>query len=186
MPRDVWDAHNPDEVWCVYGDGKLTDADGEPVPGNWGTVDIGSADNSTSDLRDQMLNGLRQSDLDALYADNRIPRDTHIESTETVWMNADTGLSSGMKSAVRAIHGLKRIVPIYDILGGDLNGNNLEFRVVGWGVVTVIDSNWGGSKNTWVTVKKSFTYDGELRPQADLSNTIGVIEGAFTSPALVE
>jgi hypothetical protein len=185
MPLNIWEMHEPDEVWTVYGDGKLVDSNGDEIPGNWGTIDIGAAGNSTSDLGDQMLNGLRQSDVDALYADNRIPRETHIESDETVWMNADTGISSGMKSAVQAIHGLKRIVPIYDTLTGE-SGNNLEFRVVGWGVVIVDGSHWGGEPHTWVNVKKSFTYDGELRPQPDLSNTVGVIEGAFTSPVLVE
>jgi hypothetical protein len=91
-----------------------------------------------------------------------------------------------MKDAIRAIHGQKRYMPIYDTLGGDMAGNTLEFRIVAWGVVTVIDSQWHGNNNTYLIVEKSYTYDGHLYPQSDLSNTVGTIEGAFTSPVLVQ
>ena len=155
------------------------------MSGNWGTVDIGPENNSTSDIRDQILNGLEQSDLDALYADGRIDTDTEINSSESMWVQADPGLSSGIKSAVQAIHGETRMVPIYDSLeeGG---GNNLEYQITKWGVVEVVNSNWGGSKNTWVKVKKSYTYDGSLKPNPDLSSTTGSIAGTFTQPVLVE
>lgn len=186
IPLDVWNSRNPGDTWSVYGDGKLTDASGATIPGNWGTVDIGPANNSTADLREQILNGLRQSDLDALFADGRIPTNTHIDGTLAMWLNADPGLSSGMKSAVQAIHGQTRMIPIYDTLGGQPQGNNLEYRVVCWGVVTVVDSQWNGANNTFVLVQKSYTYDGELPSQVGLSNTSGVIDGAFTSPVLVE
>jgi len=49
-----------------------------------------------------------------------------------------------------------------------------------------VDSHWGGAKNTYVRVKKSFTYDGFLKPQTDLSITTALIDGAFTYPVLVE
>jgi hypothetical protein len=186
IPLEVWQTQNPGDLWSVYGDGKIAAPDGREVPGNWGTVDIGSTNNSTSDIVDQILNGLHQSHLDHLYADHRIPDNTHIDSQGPMWVNADTGISSGLKSAVREVHGQKRLMPIYDRLGGDPAGQNAEFRVVAWGVVTVIDSQWTGNKNTFLRIEKSYTYDGFLRPQTDLGNAEGTVEGAFTSPVLVE
>jgi hypothetical protein len=37
-----------------------------------------------------------------------------------------------------------------------------------------------------IEVTKSYIYDGDLVPDPDLSVTDGVIEGAYTSPVLVE
>ena len=62
----------------------------------------------------------------------------------------------------------------------------MEFHVVGWAVCKVGDSYWNGNKNTHVNIQKSFMYDGLLKPNPDLSVTEGVIEGAFTTPSLVE
>ena len=185
LPLDVWEAQDPGEKWTVYGDGKIEDLNGNEIPGNWGTVDIGSTSNSTSDINDQILNGLHQSHLDHLYADSRIPSAVHIDSTQPMLLNADTGISVGLKHSIQAVEGQTRIMPIYDYFAGDPQGNNLEFHVVGWGVIIVDDSSWQGN-NKWVRIEKSYTYDGFLTPQSALSNTTGTVEGAFTSPALVE
>ncbi len=184
IPKDEWDMTDPGDIWSVYGDGRLEDDIGGTIPGNWGTCDIGSSTNSTSDMRDQILDGLRQKDLDALYADSRIPSNTEIDSTQNLYLNGDPGLSSGMKSAVEAIHGKTKLIPIYDSVAGA--GSNVEFHVVGWAVCEIVDSHWGGSKNTYVQIKKSYTYDALLKPQTDLSITTEVIDGAFTSAVLVQ
>lgn len=184
VPVDEWDGVDTGDTWTVYGDGKIEDANGDSVPGNWGTLDIGNSNNSTSDLRDQLVDGLRQSDIDALYDDGRISTNTHIDTTETIWLNADPGLSSGMKHAVEEIHGQTRVIPLYDQNNGR-GGNNLEYRVVRWGVVTVKDSFFKGSKNSYVKVTKSNVYDGLLSSNNNLS-TASSIEGAFTTPVLVE
>ena len=185
VPLDTWNSLPDDGEWIVYGDGKLADESGNAIPGNWGTVDIGAEGNSTSDLSNQMLDGLTQDDLNDMYNDGRISTTTEIDASQSIWLNGDTGLSSGMKDAVQAIHGLTRIVPIYDsVQGVPVVGNNIEYHVVGWGVVTVVGSTWGGS--TSVTLSKSFTYDGSLRPHPNLGATSSVINGAFTSPVLVD
>ena len=62
----------------------------------------------------------------------------------------------------------------------------MEYQIVSWGVVEIVDSRWNGNKNTYVEVKKSYFYDGDLRPQADLSNKIDVIDAAYTSPVLID
>ena len=66
------------------------------------------------------------------------------------------------------------------------SGGNVEFNVVGWATCEVVDSSWNGNKKTYVEIKKSFMYDRNLKPNPDLSVTEGVIEGAYTTPALVE
>lgn len=187
VPENVWDSRYMGEVWSIYGDGKVKNAYGDDIPGNWGTVDIGPESNGTSQLNDQILNGLSQNDLNALNNDGRIPSNEHIDSSEPAWLSADTGLSSGLKNSVQQIHGQTRIVPIYDSLNGDFsNGENLEFHIVKWGVVEVVDSSWNGAKNTHLKIKKTYTYDATIEPQKDLSNTTGTIEGLFTVPALVQ
>jgi hypothetical protein len=184
-PKSLWDALNAGDQWTVYGDGRLTDGSGNIVPGNWGTVDIGSTDNSTNEMNDQILNGLGQDDLDDLQADGRIPNNSYIDSTQPIWLQGEPGLSSGLKQSVQNIHGKKRVIPIFDSLGG-AGGNTSEFHIVGWGVVTVIDSHWHGATNVDVTVRKSHALMGELRAIGDLSADEGYIDGAYTSPALVE
>jgi hypothetical protein len=183
VPLDMWNGQSEIDQWKIYGDGKLEDGDGNVVPGNWGTVDIGDTNNSTDDLVDQINDGLRQEDLDDLDNDGRIPSSTHIDCDQPLNLNGDPGLSVGIKSAVRAAHGKKRIIPIYDTIDTSVG---LEFHVVRWGVITVIDSHWIGENNTHVKVEKDNFYSGELRPQTDLSNVVNVIEGAYTSPVLVE
>jgi len=187
IPKAEWVAASPGSIWSVYGDNKMKDNNGNVIPGNWGTIDIGNSNNSTSDLSDQILNGLRQTDLDTLYSEGRIPQDTYIDSRQPWYGNGDPGLSVGMKSAVKAVEGKTKLIPIYDWISPfpPPSGNNVEIHVVGWAVAEVVGSDWQGNPK-YVKIKKSFTYDGLLKPQRDLSITNGVIEGAFTSPVLVQ
>jgi len=212
---DEWESMEEGDTWNLYGGGRVTDSNGNVAPGNWATVDIGLENNSTSDLSDQIIVGLRQKDLDALYAAGRISSNECIDVNETIYLNADPGVSSGMKSAVEQIHGQMRIIPIFLNLGdqndndqngnGDDNdkdkdksnngkgndkdiggGNNLEYEIVAWGVIQVLDSSFHGSKDTYIQVRRGTGYSGGLAPQKDLSNTTGTIAGAFTSPVLVQ
>jgi hypothetical protein len=184
-PKIMWDSLSEGAQWTVYGDGRLENELGLPVPGNWGTVDIGENANSTSDMNDQIVNGLRQTDLDALASNGRIPDNSQIDGSQPMWLQGEPGLSAGLKHGVQAVHGLKKVIPIFDSLAG-AGGNTSEFHIVGWGVVTVIDSRWQGSTNIQVRLRKSHALMGELRPAADLGTETGLIDGAYTSPALVE
>lgn len=184
IPEAEWRATNPGEVWTVYGDGRMLDGSGSQIPGNWGTLNLGTSANSTATINDQVLNGLQQVHLDGLHSEGRIPHSTHIDSRHAFNANGDQGLSGGMKQSIREIHGQTRLIPIFDAVTA--HGSNLEFHVVGWAVCEVVDSSFHGANNTYVQIRKSYTYDGILRPQRDLSITTGVIEGAFTVPVLVE
>jgi Flp pilus assembly protein TadG len=184
-PKTLWDGLSEGDQWTLYGDGRLEDGSGGSVPGNWGTVDIGENANSTSDMNDQIVNGLRQTDLDALASNGRIPDNSQIDGSQPVWLQGEPGLSAGLKHGVQAVHGLKKVIPIFDQLAGG-GGNTAEFHIVGWGVVTVVDSRWQGTTNIQVRVRKSHALMGELRPAGDLGAETGLIDGAYTSPALVE
>ena len=185
VPLVEWNGQNVGDSWSIYGDGKILDDWGNEVPGNWGTIDVGAESNATSELNDQILNGLRQADLDELYSEGTIPTSTHINAFYAMWLDADTGLSAGLKHSVYEVIGKQRLVPIYDTLLGE-SGDNMEAHIVNWGVVTVSDAKFIGSKNTYIEITKSYMYDGDLYAQPDLSDEVNVIENAFTSPVLLE
>jgi hypothetical protein len=184
IPQSEWDKTLPGQVWSIYGDGRMVNPDNSEIPGNWGTLDLGTSSNSTADINFQVLNGLHQSHLDGLYNENRIPSSRNIDSRQSFWANGDTGMSGGMKQSLQEIHGQPRLIPIFDTAVGQ--GGGLEFRITGWASAIVVDTHFHGANNTYVEIQKSFTYDGLLRPNRDLSVTDGVIEGAYTSPVLVE
>jgi hypothetical protein len=89
-----------------------------------------------------------------------------------------------MKQSLQQVVGQTKLIPIYDSVSG--GGGGVEFHVVGWAVAILSDVHFHGANNTYVEIKKSFTYDGLLRPTRDLSISDGVIDGAYTSPVLVE
>jgi Flp pilus assembly protein TadG len=177
-----WDQIGQYKSFVIYDDTKMTDLVGNPIPGNWGTLDIGYTNNSVSDMNDQIMTGLRQADLDALYADDRIASAVSFNTTEAGWFQADTGLSQGLKQSITQVYGSYKLIPIYDTLTG-VAGQNLEYHVVKWGLVKVINSTWGSDPT--VTLQKFVIYDGRLAAQKDLGNTSGTIDGVYTTPVLV-
>lgn len=185
VPQSTWTSHPTGHTWSIYGDGRVVDGSGSTVPGNWGTVDIGPTSNSTSNLTDQIMRGLAQSELDVMYSQGRIDSPAKIGGTEQFWSQADTGLSAGLKGAIELNHGKTKLVPIVDQNTG-ASGNNLEYHVVGWGVVKLVDSKFtGGDSQRYVRVQKAYMYDQDLAPNPDLSGG-ATIPAAFTSPVLVQ
>ena len=111
IPLSEWESMNTGSSWNIYGDGRILDDWGNEIPGNWGTIDVGYSGNSTDDLNDQILNGLQQTDLDALYETGTIPTSTHINAFYAMWLDADTGLSVGLKQSIYQIIGQQRLIP---------------------------------------------------------------------------
>lgn len=181
---ETWNSQPVNAIWSIYGDGRMEDAFGNPVPGNWGTLDVGASNNSSSTLVDQILNGLRQQDIDYLYSNGTIPSPDFIDSKIAANLNGDTGLSAGIKAAVRESHGKSKLMPIFESFSNQ--GGNLDFRIVNWGVISIVTSSWQGSRNSAIQIKKSYMYDGDLRPHPELSNTGDIIERAYTTPVLVK
>ena len=185
MEQKAWDKVDQGDTARIYGDGGLEDENGQKIPGNWGTVDIGPQSNSTADLKEQILNGLSQNDLLSLHQQGATPEPDRIDSQQNpLNLNGDTGLSAGIKDAVEQVEGTKKLVPIYKKSTG--HGGNLNFEVVGWGVVEVVDSYFQGNNNTYIEVRKSTMYSKNMTANSDLSDLSQSIEGAFTSPVLVQ
>lgn len=186
IPQSTWDNQQRGDQWTIYGNGRLLDNSGNEVPGNWGTLDVGSQSNSSADIADQINNGLRQQDLDALAQAGTISNSQQIDSQQSMWLNGDTGFSSGIKGAVIPAHGKTKLIPIFDVLGENISGGNLDYHVVGWGVVEIVSSSWQGNNKSTIVIRKTYSYDGDLRAHSYLSNTTDIIEAAYTSPVLVE
>ncbi len=184
IQRNAWNKLEVGDVVSIYGDGQIKDEEGKKIPGNWGTLDIGPTSNSTNALSTQIVRGLSQNDLDSLQSQGVIDTNEYIDASLDISLNGDTGLSAGLKHALEEVEGLTRIAPIYQNTTG--HGGNLYFNVVGWTAVTVGEAKFNGSKNSYVKVQKSYAYDENLYPNPDLSDTSNVIEGAYTSPVLVE
>lgn len=199
VTEQTWESFPADGEFSVYGDGRVEDEFGDEVPGNWGTVDIGPSNNSSQALRDQILYGLSQNDLDVLHSQGAIPSNEYIDSQlGSMTLNADTGFSAGIKNALETQNGTTKLIPIYDFGNGNSGGstgggkkgngggNNYTYDIIGWGAVTVVSSQFSGSQNSHVTVRKSYLYNAYLIPANNLSDTADFIEGAYTSPVLVE
>lgn len=184
VPEDVWDMQKNGDSWIIYDNMQMTDLYGDPIPGNWGTVDIGYTNNSTNDINDQVLNGLRQADLDWLYSEGRISSSEYFNANDQIWLSADTGLSQGVKNSVTQVYDQIKLIPIFDQTNAGSSGENLEYHVVKWGVVKVTNSTWGNPVS--ITIERQAVYNGLMKAQKSLANTGGVIEGMYTIPALVE
>lgn len=95
--------------------------DGSLPPGNRGTVDFGSCNNSTADLSRQIRYGLNSSDL-SHFANNEL----NFESGPMI-INGDTGISAGIKDDLAYIIGKTRAMPLFTAVAGP--GNNAMYTI---------------------------------------------------------
>lgn len=163
--RGIFDGTNPDAVdqWTynpvtrAYAKGtdgikevNLYPAKGN-APGNFGTVDIGPANNSTADLSRQILYGPNKADLDAIGGACALGPNGYIN------LNGDTGISAGVKDDLAAIRGQPRIIPLFEppVTG---NGNNATYKIVGFAGVVVLDVQLTGG-NKYVTIQPEYVQD---------------------------
>lgn len=106
-------------------------------PGNFGTVDIGAGNNSTSDLSRQIVSGVNESDLSYYGGELRVP----------VFLNGDTGISAGIKDELASIIGQARTIPLFDSLSGG-SGNNATYRVNRFAGIRIMDVRLTGSASS--------------------------------------
>jgi len=114
---------------------------GTGSPGNRGTVDIGSSNNSTSTLVRQILYGITPFDL-AYYPNSELK----FNDSGHLYLNGDTGISAGCKAALAAIIGQTRIIPIFASVSRP--GNNATYDIVAWGGVRILDVDLTGSMSS--------------------------------------
>jgi len=96
---------------------------GTGSPGNRGTVDIGAANNSTSDIKRQILTGITPADMAQMPGSK-----LEFNSEGKLYLNGDTGISAGVKDDMSSIIGQTRIIPIFSNVSG--NGNNATYTIV--------------------------------------------------------
>ncbi len=90
-------------------------------PGNRGTVDFGSSNNSTADLSRQIRYGLNEDDL------SHFGGKLSFEDGPLI-INGDTGISAGIKDDLEAIKGKPRLMPLFTNVSGP--GNNAMYTIV--------------------------------------------------------
>lgn len=107
-------------------------------PGNFGTVDIGSSNNSTADLSRQIVSGVNAADL-AYHGGSLTLGESGFN------LNGDTGLSAGIKDELASIIGIPRAIPLFDSVSG--NGNNSMFHIVGFAGIQITSVRLTGPMN---------------------------------------
>lgn len=107
-------------------------------PGNRGTVDIGSSNNSTADIARQIVHGVSAGDL-AYFPGGQLKFDQFGE----VDLNGDTGISAGVKDELASIIGEPRVIPIFSSVSGP--GNNATYTITKWVGVRIMYVKLTGS-----------------------------------------
>ena len=124
-------------------------------PGNRGTVDLGSPNNSTTDLKRQIQYGLNAFDL-SFFPDSRIQFDENGE----LFLNGDPGISAGIEAALKSIIGKVCLIPLFTEVSGP--GNNATYTVVKFvGVRIMAVKLSGGPGNRYLTVQPAQYTEGE-------------------------
>ena len=95
---------------------------GTGSPGNRGTVDIGSSNNSTNDIARQILYCISPEDL--AYHGGKL----EFNAAGELYLNGDTGISAGVKDELESIKGQPRVIPIFSSVTGP--GNNATYTIV--------------------------------------------------------
>jgi hypothetical protein len=151
--------------------------DKQSGPGNFGSLDIGSATNGTGDLDRQIRYGPTLSDFHHGDFRDRVAQDGALY----VPFNAtgDTGLSTSVKTAFEAIIGQPRIIPLYDTVSG--TGDNASYHIVGYAGVVVTKVDFTSSpKKAWV--QPAFVVSNRVTPNDSTPTTT---QGVSLPPKLV-
>jgi Flp pilus assembly protein TadG len=127
---------------------------GSGSPGNWGTINVGVSNNSTSILAAQIEYGITPSQL-ATFPNSTISLDYSL-SPPSITFSGNPGISAGIESALEAIIGQPVTIPIYDINGG--NGNNAWYRVIEFAPVRILAVNFQGNPK-YVIVQPALVRD---------------------------
>jgi Flp pilus assembly protein TadG len=139
---DNW-CWNPSTKTCTAGSDGVLEVNlfpqGTGSPGNRGTVDIGSANNSTADIARQIVYGISPSDL--AYHGGSL----EFNDCGEIELNGDTGISAGVKDELTSIKGKPRLIPIFSQVVGP--GNNAQYTIVHWAGIRIMDVKLTGAMN---------------------------------------
>ncbi len=138
--------------------------------GNFGTLDIGPSNNSTSDLMRQIRDGVTSADLNAIGGLVLTDDGSGVFSK---WLQGDTGVSTAIGKAVKDILGESRMIPLHRNYVG--SGNNLEYEVVRFAGVKVVNVKMTGAleyRHIDVVPTQVVTQYGMIHPDAPGSNLV--------------
>ena len=155
---DEWAYHEPTET-VASGSDDINELNLYPgagalqlPPGNVGTVDIGSPNNSAADISRQIVDGVNADDLAFFGGELKLGADG------TLLLNGDTGLSAAIKDDLESIIGLPRAIPLFSEVSGP--GNNAVFTIVGFGGIRIMDVKLTGPMNKKrVIIQPAFVVD---------------------------
>jgi len=146
---------------------------GTGSPGNRGTVDIGSSNNSTADISRQILKGVSPADL-AHHGGKLV-----FDSSGKLYLNGDTGISAGVKDELASIIGKPRIIPIFSSVSGP--GNNAEYTIVQFVGVRVLDVKLTGSMSS----KRVIIQPANVLSRGGISGSTGTSQFVYSPVTLV-
>jgi Flp pilus assembly protein TadG len=136
---DEW-TWNPDSHQVTAGPDGIREVNlfpqGTGSPGNRGTVDIGSSNNSTADVARQIVEGVSQADLDHHGGS------LELDENNQLFLNGDTGISAGVKDELASIKGKPVVVPLFSQVSG--NGNNAMYTIVEFVGACIVEVNLSG------------------------------------------
>ncbi len=113
---------------------------GTGSPGNRGTVDVGSSNNSTADISRQIRYGVSQADL--AYHGGKL----ELDASGQLILNGDTGISAGIKDDLASIIGKPKAIFIFSQVQGP--GNNAMYTIVDFAGVRVLNVKLTGSMSS--------------------------------------
>lgn len=140
---------------------------GTGSPGNRGTVDIGSSNNSTADIARQIVSGISPADF--AYHGGSLELDVNDE----LGLNGDTGISAGVKDELASIIGQPRLVPIFNAVVGP--GNNAQYTIVQFAGIRITEVKLTGkqtSKRVMVQPANVITLGGIPGPSQTTSQFV--------------
>ncbi len=111
---------------------------GTGSPGNRGTVDIGSGNNSTHDIARQIVHGVNSTDL-AQLPNGQLA----LNENGVLHLSGDTGISAGVKDELASIIGKTRVIPVFRSVSGP--GNNAQYEIVLFVGIRVLDVKLTGA-----------------------------------------
>lgn len=124
-------------------------------PGNWGTINVGVTENSTSILQSQIMYGITPSQL-AMYPSSTIALDNS-QSPPSITFSGNPGISAALKESLDSIIGKPVTIPIYDQSGSE--GNNAWYRVIAFQPCRILSVDFQGAAK-YVIIQPCLIKDG--------------------------
>jgi hypothetical protein len=135
------------------------------LPGNWGTINIGVTQNSTSNLASQILYGITPAQL-ATFPGGKIALQppTSPGDPPSITFMGNPGISAALKDPLDAVVGRPVVIPIYDLSGS--NGSNAWYRVIAFQPCRIVEVDFQAASK-YVIIQPCLIQDPTIIAQTD-------------------